>query len=86
MQLLSQTQQVYNSKQYLCMIYLNIILTSYALHFHGSSSLQVFQQKFSMHFSSMPRVLHKPPGFHYPNNSWYIIQFKTILIFLQQSS
>jgi len=39
------------------------------------SSLQIFQPKYCMHFSSLPCVLHAlpphPPWYDYPNNIWW---------------
>lgn len=47
------------------------------------SSLQVFEPKFYMHFSSLQCMLHDPPIpslFYQPNNIWWRVQFIKLLI------
>jgi hypothetical protein len=81
--ILSQINPVHTS-HYLPKIHSNIIFPSTPRSSQVASSLQVFQPKYGMHFSSLPCMLHAPlistSLICHPNNIWQRVQITELFI------
>jgi hypothetical protein len=82
--LLSQMNQVHTLPPYFSKIHFNIILPSTPRSFEWSS-LQVFQTKLCVHFSSSPCVLYAPPISFLLISSSFLSEFKVGLQFHEKN-